>query len=134
MPAVGEGSEFSDPLHLTFFKVGMILLSGLLLYPILWLSGRYVLSIHKQEHDEAIEVEIWSLLGNHNRYRIHLENGTSEKNIQYHKGKLQLPLKPHVMAPWYAVRLKGHRKWVIDAQGDFPHGEDELADLFAQLD
>lgn len=130
MPAVGEGSEFSEPLHLNLFRAGMVLFSGVLFYPVCWLSGRYVLSIHRNE--EVLEVKIWSLLGTRH-HRIPLSSTTTETSVQYHEGSLQIPMKPWVMAPWYSVRLKGWRKWVIDAQGDFPYGEDELRDLLKGL-
>lgn len=130
MPAVGAGSEFSETWHLNLFRSGMILFSGVLFYPMCWLSGRYVLSIH--QGDVVVEVKIWSLLGTRH-HRMPLATATEQSQVAYHEGSLQIPLKPWVKAPWYAVRMKGLRKWVIDAQGNFPNGEDELLALLQRL-
>lgn len=112
--------DFDSTGAIMIWKVGMLLLSSVLFWPMFWLSGRYVTRV---EHVGAqrLRVTVWSMIG-----ARETEWTAAFSGGEYHDGKLVLPYVPVVNAPWTGYRSPEGKKLVVDAQGDFPHGEDAL--------
>ena len=109
------------------WKAGLILLSSILFWPLLWLSGRYVTQV---EHvgRQRLRVTVWSLTGaRETEWKAAFSGG------EFHAGKLVLPYTPIVNAPWTGYRTPEGKKLVVDAQGDFPFGEETLEAAMTQL-
>lgn len=112
--------DFGSTAAILIWKVGLLIFSSILFWPMLWLSGRYVTRI---EHVGAqrLRVTVWSLTGARaSEWTAAFSGG------EFHEGKLVLPYVPSVHAPWTGYRNPEGKKLVVDAQGNFPHGEDAL--------
>lgn len=105
------------------WQVFLILLGNLLTAVLMWMSGRYVLSI---EHltDGSLKIVVW------NMFCIHQTKFFStdvwQKPVSFHEGKTNFAGVPRVNAPWLAIKPKGSKKMIIDLQGEFPLGIDIL--------
>lgn len=111
------------------FKAGLALFSGILFYAMLWISGRYVLTVERL--GENVRIRFWTvLLPRTCTWPVSAWQGGSE----FHDGKLVLPGRPIVNAPWTGLHTPEGRKLILDDQGEYPHGEDALLTLLAPAD
>lgn len=112
--------DFGSSAAILIWKIGMLIFSSILFWPMLWLSGRYVTRV---EHvgPQRLRVTVWTLAGARTR-----EWNAAFSGGEFHAGKLVLPYAPIVNAPWTGYRTPEGKKLVVDTQGDFPFGEDAL--------
>ncbi|SKA09918.1 hypothetical protein [Sediminibacterium ginsengisoli] len=104
------------------FQAALVIVSGVFIYVLHWLSGKYVLQI-RYAPDKIFVISCWSLYGATRMY--HWQAGTFSSGVKSRVGITRLPGKPLVNAPYFVWRTDG-KKFVIDCQASFPHGEDLL--------
>jgi len=117
--------EFGNIAAGRLFQFFLVSLSGIFLYAMMWLSGRYILYVTRLKNGKIV-ITTW-----------HIVYGASTRIIAgpeytqyavYHEGRSILPFAPVVNAPYVTVFIGG-KKMILDAQGDFPHGEDALMEV-----
>lgn len=108
------------------WQIGMVLLSTVLFWPLLWLSGRYVTRVERGA-DGAVCVQVWTLLGSRRHAWTALQGG------EIHAGHGHGLPGVQVDAPWTGYRTPQGKTLVVDAQGDFPQGEDVLREAMTQV-
>lgn len=92
--------------------VGNVMLGGML-----YLSGRYVLQIEEKE-DGSLMLELWTIIGI--TKKVLLAAGSWEQRSSMHEGQSNFLGTPMVDAPWIGLKTKKGKRYVIDADGDFP--------------
>lgn len=113
-------AEFGSPGALRAWQAGLMLLSTILVWPMLWLSGRYVTRIERLA-DGQVRVQVWTWFG-HRQRDWPARSGAGED----HAGLSALPGAPVVNAPWTGYRTPEGRRLVVDWQGEFPQGHGAL--------
>ena len=98
----------------------MLLLSSIMFWPFLWLSGRYVTQVELAAPGQ-INVEVWTLFGPQRR-----EWKSAFNPGEFHEGHLYLPYTPEVHAPWTGYRTPEGKRLIVDEQGEFPLGREAL--------
>ena len=110
-------SEFSSRNSGIAWAIFMITMSHGTLIAMLWLSGRYVLSITESDtRNETIEVKTWSFIG---FYRTRYYPKSILNNSQYNPGTGFYGRGPVVNAPWYQLKTPKGKTLVVDGKGDF---------------
>jgi hypothetical protein len=113
-------AEFGSPTAVRAWQAGMLLVSTVLVWPMVWLCGRYVTRVERLP-DRQVRIEVWTWFGR--RRRIWPARfGAGED----HAGQSALPGAPLVNAPWTGYRTPAGKRLVVDWQGDFPHGSEVL--------
>jgi hypothetical protein len=97
------------------FQFALVFIGSVFIWPMLWMSNRYVISIESREL--KLFVTCWTILGNRTQPITQSDN-----DLQYNNGKSDFST---VNAPYLFLRIN-NRKVIIDLQGEFPHGEDAL--------
>lgn len=119
-PDARLAAEFGSPDAVRAWQAGLMLLSTILVWPMLWLSGRYVTRV-EQLPDGRVRVQVWTWLGH--RWRDWpVSFGAGED----HAGLSALPGAPVVNAPWTGYRAPDGKRLVVDWQGEFPQGHGAL--------
>jgi len=118
--------EYNSMASARTWQIIMLILGNVFLAVMVWMSGRYVFSITKQD-DAYLTVVVWHLLLFQRKKTIPLT--AFKKTIEYHEGKANYPGVPNVHAPWIGMKPLGYKKMIIDLQGEFPHGVNTLVEL-----
>lgn len=113
-------AEFGSPGAVRAWQAGLMLLSTILVWPMLWLSGRYVTRVERLP-DGQLRVQVWTWLG-HRQRDWPPRFGAGED----HACLTSLPGAPEVNAPWTGYRTPEGRRLVVDWQGEFPQGHGAL--------
>jgi hypothetical protein len=101
------------------FQAGLLLIGTVFIWPMVWLSNKYVVEIKKT--DDFISIRTWTIFG----LKTHtLETDGVNKNVTYHEGRSDFSM---TNAPYLSFRITD-KKFIIDMQGAFPVGEDTLID------
>lgn len=109
------------------FQAALTLVGSVFVWPMLWISGRYVERIERLEND-VLKIQTWTIFGS--KTKTWPESAWKNAQKKYHDGQLKLDDR-EVNAPWFSARPEGGKKLVIDAQGEFPDGEDALMEIIA---
>jgi len=112
-----------------FFQAGLILIGSIFIWPMLWISSRYIVKV-EINHEEHTVIQTWTVLGI--KTKTWPVEAWLKSHSDYHEGKFEADDR-EVNAPWRSVRPAGGKKMIIDMQGDFPQGEDALLEIIAPL-
>jgi hypothetical protein len=113
-------AEFGSRGAVQAWKIGMVLLGSALFWPMAWLSGRYVTRV-EQTAAGHVRVQLWTLFGTRTQeWQSPLSGG------EHHEGRSHGLPGVQVDAPWTGYCTPAGKKLVVDAQGEFPRGEDAL--------
>jgi hypothetical protein len=101
------------------FQAGLLLIGSVFIWPMVWLSNKYVVEIKKGS--DLIIIKTWRIFGP----KIYtLETDGVNKDVTYHEGRSDFSM---TNAPYLSFRAN-NKKFIIDMQGAFPLGEDALID------
>ena len=112
---------------LTVLQAAIFLLSVAPLAGVVWLSGRYVLRVDRDESG-TLHIVTWTLFGPRRRA---WPASTVWKRVTAHAGTAHAPGAPAGNPPYLAVHPDGGSRLVIDLQGETPHGADTLEVVFS---
>jgi len=115
--------EFNSISAARIWQVFLLLFGNVLTAVLMWMSGRYVLSV---EHltDGSLKIVVWNMFCI--QQTKFFSTDVWQKPVSFHEGKTNFAGVPSVNAPWLAIKPKGSKKMIIDLQGEFPLGIDTL--------
>lgn len=109
------------------FQAGLVLISSIFVWPMVWISGRYIIRVEKR-NESAVIIHMWTIFGV--RIKVWPIEAWSGSHSHYNHGQFEADDRK-VDAPWRSVKPAGGKKMIIDMQGDFPYGEDALLEVLA---
>jgi hypothetical protein len=111
--------DFDSILSGRLFQAGLLGIGTVFIWPMIWLSNKYVVQILKG--DDLLTIKTWSLIG----IRTHALRGNGiNRSLTYHEDRPDFAM---AHAPYLSFKAN-EKKFIIDMQGDFPEGEDALTD------
>ena len=113
---------------LLFWQIIFLILGNSIYLSFFWLHNRYLLCI-KLLPDKQIEITTWGIIKNNS----HLIGHDEISAAFYNEGTTRFPSKPLVYAPYITLQIKGHKRFVLDMQGNFLNGYLAINEVFKKL-
>jgi hypothetical protein len=104
------------------FQAGLLTIGSVFIWPMLWLSARYVVEISRSP--SGVSISTWTLFGTRTET---VPKDMMTQALTYHTGTSDFST---VDAPYLSLRIHG-RKIIIDMQGEFPQGEEALTEALS---
>src|SRR5690606_4576987 len=111
-------AEFSSTASGIAWMIFFLIAGNSMLFCMFWLSGRYVLEIHKYDVQGEIMVKTWSISGSYRRKNY---PHSILENRKFHFGHANFSHVPQVNAPWWQLKTPSGKSLIVDLNGDFSH-------------
>lgn len=111
--------KFSSPRSALFWRFLFILVPSVLMYCMLWLSGKYVLMLELMP-GKQVRISTWNILGGQHTRIWNVAEFVPEAKM--YEGQTEIITKPKVNAPYLIFSSLKGKKLLLDLQGEFPYG------------